>query len=253
MLRKLLKYDMKSGLRVYGFLWLGIAGLTLLNFLSNRLLNSTEDWQIVVGVMSLFPMVFIMAGAMVLPFIYAAVRFYKGLLGREGYLMFTLPTTPWKLLTSKLLAAIFFSVVTIIVAGLGLSVGLMSFLDSVLEGIPLTPDVFFSEIPISWSVLLVIFGMLAQIVTGILKIYMAFCLGHLFRGKRILWSILIYFGLDTIESMIATFLQVIALVAWEGNAALSDAYSLYLPLYLGLGVLYYFFCERILRNKLNLE
>ena len=43
-------------------------------------------------------------------------RFYKSLLGDEGYLMFTLPVRPWQLITSKLIVSALWSIVSCVVA-----------------------------------------------------------------------------------------------------------------------------------------
>ena len=39
-------------------------------------------------------------------------RFYKGLLGQEGYLMFTLPVKNWQLVFSKALVSFFIGMVS---------------------------------------------------------------------------------------------------------------------------------------------
>ena len=43
-------------------------------------------------------------------------RFFRGLLGDEGYLMHTLPVSPWQLIGSKLLCAVVTTLLSIVVA-----------------------------------------------------------------------------------------------------------------------------------------
>ena len=63
-------------------------------------------WQIA-GILSMIIYGFLFFGIMVVSLVVVIQRFYKSLLGDEGYLMFTLPVETWKLVMSKLLVAIF--------------------------------------------------------------------------------------------------------------------------------------------------
>ena len=133
MLRKLLKYDFKSGIRVFGFLWLGILGVAGLSCLTNAIGDPESKWRIMLGIFGLFPMIIAIMGATIYPYVYGATRFYKGLLGREGYLMFTLPTTPWKLLASKLITVVCFTIVTVIVVIIGMALAVGGFVAPMVE------------------------------------------------------------------------------------------------------------------------
>ena len=104
MLSKLLKYDLRANIKIFLFIWpamLAVAGL-------QRLLLGLEVdsflGKFLVALLTVL-MLFSMAAVVVLCFIICVIRFYSGLLRREGYLMFTLPVKPWQLLVSKLVAA----------------------------------------------------------------------------------------------------------------------------------------------------
>ena len=101
MLSKLLRYDLRANIKIFLFIWpamLAVAGL-------QRLLLGLEVdsflGKFLVALLTVL-MLFSMAAVVVLCFIICVIRFYSGLLRREGYLMFTLPVKPWQLLVSKL-------------------------------------------------------------------------------------------------------------------------------------------------------
>ncbi|MBR4308016.1 MAG: hypothetical protein IKT58_00325 [Oscillospiraceae bacterium] len=263
MLRKLLKYDLRAALRLFVPLWIGISVFSVLEFL---LLSSgsSENLMTLTG-FSFLAYIFSLCAIVCLPTIYFTLRFYQGLLGREGYLMFTLPTQPWKLLTSKLLSALIVASINFLVAIGGFYVWLVV-LFSTLESVPLFTAIF-GQFSWNWniisSILQLALSMLVNFLSTNLLIYLACCLGHLFRSRRGLWTILMYFALTTILSKISGTIESLQaspetidlLTDFYGTifgSAASSALST-LPLNLGVAILCFFFCERILRNKLNLE
>lgn len=258
MMRKLLKYDLKSGWRVFAFVWLGIAVLTGLVCLLFSI-GSGDDGATIAGGLSMIPLIFAVIGAVTYANIFVALRFYNGLLGREGYLMFTLPTEPWKLLTSKLISATIFVCGTTVLS----LAGIFTILAIVMEGFGL-PDaellleIFGGEITFGWSMVLTLLGQLVSMIAGILQIYLACCLGHLCKGKRGLVSILFYFVINMGVSLLSSALQsafMITEISEMENVGVLAIQSLYytIPFNLGLAILFFFLCEWILRTKLNLE
>ncbi len=252
MLRKLLKYDFKSGLRVFGFMWIGIAAVTGLVALIFSFMDDDSTAKVIAGTITIIPIALAMVGAITFPYIFAGVRFYKGLLGREGYLMFTLPTSPWKLLTSKLISSVSFALVTIILAILGIGIIFTSIFGQ-FGGVLFGPSEFGDLLGATTrDDILVLVNYFVALITGFLQIYVALCIGHLCGGKRLLWAVLIYFGISFVTSMVSLFIEISVLNSIETVTASFTVYTT-LPLNLGLGILYFFISERILRNKLNLE
>ncbi len=253
MLKKLLKYDFKSGLRIFGFVWIVIAAVTGAVTLIFSLMENDSATKLIAGTITIMPIVFAMIGAVTFPYIFAAVRFYKGLLGREGYLMFTLPSSPWKLMTSKLISSVVFAVVTIVLAFFGVGmifVSVFGEFGGVFFGSFDFGDLFGMS---DWDGVLVLVNYLLALVSGILQIYVALCIGHLFRSKRVLWAVLIYFGINFATSMISLFIEIAFISNGDMLSAANSMLYTSIPLYLGLGILYFFISERILRTRLNLE
>lgn len=255
MLRKLLKYDLRAALRVFGFVWIGVllmSGLECLLFS----FDMDSPAVIITAVLTMIPYILGIMALAVFPTIYFAVRFYRGLLGREGYLMFTLPTEPWKILLSKVLSALLITVVSIMVVFIG--VGIM--VSGILNVAGVNISLPLQDITFSWEIVWTIVGYLASTLSGILMVYMAFCLGHLFRNHRVLWSVVMYFVMNLVISTISSYIQigismsdayVSSIEEMQGLLGQSSLYQMFL--HLGLSILFFFFSERILHNKLNLE
>ena len=102
MLRKLLKYEFLATARVFGVCYLGLAALSILAGLSMKFPATSNN---IVGGILLMAYVCMLAAVMLFTFLTIIRRFYKNLLGGEGYLMNTLPVRSWQLVTSKLIAS----------------------------------------------------------------------------------------------------------------------------------------------------
>ena len=121
MLKKLLKYELKSTSRIMWILYAAaIACGALLGVIVNLQLRSSGNDSLDLAfsgegrlqVLSILLIAFIavyvllLTAIMVTTFILIIMRFYRNLLLGEGYLMHTLPVEPASLITSKLLVAI---------------------------------------------------------------------------------------------------------------------------------------------------
>jgi hypothetical protein len=254
MLRKLMKYELRAALRVFGYIWLGVVLMTGLEYLIFSF-DMDHPLAVIVAVVTMFPYALALIALSVLPTIYFALRFYRGLLGREGYLMFTLPTEPWKLLTAKLLTALIITTVSTLVTLGGLAVLVLVLLNE--GGMDLR--MIFGSISFSWDILWVILSFFATQLCSLLMIYMACCLGHMFRTRRGIWAVAIFYGMNMMYSIMTVISQRLSFAAEEigtfidPQGLLGSVMLPTLPLNVGLSILFFFLCERILRNKLNLE
>ena len=114
---KLLKYEWKACARAC----LPLYGAIILVALINHLLYSEAVPELLFGIpaaiMSMLYVV-IFAAVFVATAVILVQRFYKSLLGGEGYLMFTLPVSRSQLIWSKLLVALVWSVLSTVLAAL---------------------------------------------------------------------------------------------------------------------------------------
>ncbi len=265
MLRKLLKYDLRANIKLFLFIW---PAMLLLAGLQRLLLELPMTGFLSHFLMSLLTglMVLALIAMVVLCFVICVIRFYSGLLRREGYLMFTLPVKPWLLLLSKLLAAMLTLIPTCIFAYFGIALILSGTTDGVWN------TMFnFSQIldqPLSAGTLILAgLTVLAAVANMILRVYFVSCLGHLFRRARIFLSILFYYLIGVlmqITSMLTlvsvnyepnTFVN--SVFTWVETLSFNGAMSAFLGTILlinvAIGCVYFFVSEVILRKRLNLE
>ena len=142
-------------------------------------------------------------------------RFYKNLLSEEGYLMFTLPTQPWKLITSKLLVAILWTAASGLAAYISIFIivfqrgNFKAFIIGLKGAITnlyafLGPSMFLFIIE-------VLLGGAISLAAGILLVYASMALGHLCNRHRILASVGAFIGLNALTQIL--FFQVLRLIA----------------------------------------
>ncbi len=265
MLRKLLKYDLRANMKLYLFIW---PAMLLLAGLQRLLLELPVTGFLSHFLMSLLTglMVLALIAMVVLCFVICVIRFYSGLLRREGYLMFTLPVKPWLLLLSKLLAAMLTLIPTCIFAYFGIAL----ILSGTMNGIWNTMFNF-SQIldqPLSAGTLILAgLTVLAAVANMILRVYFVSCLGHLFRRARIFLSILFYYLIGVLMQ-IASMMTLVSVnyepntfvnsvFTWVESLSFNGAMSAFLGTILlinvAIGCVYFFVSEVILRKRLNLE
>lgn len=102
MLSKLLKYEFKATCRIYGGLYLAILAVAALLGAFFRFPALASDFPFAVVTIVYLMLCVAIAVITALTIIQ---RFTRNLLGREGYLMHTLPVTPAQLILSKLISS----------------------------------------------------------------------------------------------------------------------------------------------------
>ena len=225
-MRKLLKYEMRAMNRRLFPVYIGMLAIALLNYLfgfglvlrgSNSLTTDfletlPEPLFMIVSVIqiTITALFFgLMVGMAVVWLITTINRFRKGLLGREGYLMFTLPVTTGRLVGAKLLAASIHLLLSALVALLSFFIlmgipELFEFLVDV-NGFAVIRDL--NRAMPTWP-LIVLEGLVVFILSAfksILLFYLAMAIGHLSNRHRTLLSVVAYIGITTVLSMLTAF------------------------------------------------
>ncbi len=207
MLFKLLKYDLRSMWKQLSLVWGAALVLALVNRLTHSLgfMVRARDFENHIAAITAFALMAVFVTMFIISVVFVLQRFYRGLLGGEGYLMHTLPVRAWELVASKMICAI----VTYIGSGIVavLSILLMITTDwwefffnfplwtDILRGIIAHPDI----IPFALEVCLLA---LAAIVQSVAAFYLAMALGHLFSRRRVLASIVSYIGIYILLSKV---------------------------------------------------
>ena len=268
MLKQLLKYEFKATKSLYFGLYLALALLSVVLGVSFRQENAWADntnfgrLEVILMVLYL-SVIFAIA---VLCFVSTVQRFYKNLLGREGYLMHTLPVTETQLILSKLIT----SMVWVLCSGL---VGIVCITVMVAVGV-FDPETFGMADWESWKQLwgmlygelgarfwLVTFWTilinLARLASLILCVYAACMIGHQFRNHSTIASILAFFLLQLIQGKLDAGGGIRVIVG--SVAAMPMAYSasgnlwLVLLVTILIGAVYFVLTSWLMKNKLDLE
>lgn len=284
MLGKLMKYDLRSGIRTFALIWIGLAALAAINGLTLRIaFDGDIQSKLARFIVTVLPMVLLVAlyvamGIFMLVFIIN--RFYKGLLGDEGYLMFTLPVSVSEHIGSKLLTSMIFQIgsfaVAVLSGGLLLAVLAPANLREITAAVQDMTD-YLAGYPLpagtGWLIAEFAVYMLIGAAVTILQIYTAISIGHLAKKNRGWFALLAYVGISIAFSIImngcmSLFLQTDAfpngLLNWEfylddagwhvqGVGMMASALGIYIGLDLLVGTGFFFATRAILSKRLNLE
>ncbi len=208
--------------------------------------------------------------AVVLTCIILIQRFYKNLLGNEGYLMFTLPVSTGQHIINKTLSGAVWGTAGIIVAALsglliaGCSQGFATVFDTfqfmggdinlMIDREPSTPLVFV-------ELLILVFIAFAATAS---KVYAAIAVGHQWSNHRVLGAIIAYIGFGIIETVIGNVLGKIldnmdADFLMKVESSMSEMTATHLAMILLIigiaivGAIYGFIAWKLLDKRLNLE
>lgn len=275
MLKKLLKYDWKS----VSLLLLILHGILLVYTLIGRLgiafgLSGAGDTMVssvttmygIAAGLYIFVYVLFIFAIVVATYVYLAIRFQKNLFSDEGYLTHTLPVSPTKIIWSKMLVAwawIAIDLVCVIVSVFLLvlfketsgSIGdLFHEFTAIFTGGYGTQNQIF--------IVILLLSMIAQLFGFYTTLALfSMCLGSLFKTHKILGTIVSFFGINIIFSLVSTILMFVvpawSPVTYETNGLTGSQqtglFLCYLALYLVCSVLFFLGSRYILSKKLNLE
>ncbi len=127
MFGKLMKYELRYLIRIFAPMWAAVFALCVMTRVTigpkltgNQLYIEGNEaiLPVVIGVVTVFAIMTMMIVATVV----LLQRFYKGMYGDEGYLMFTLPVTTGQLIHSKALSALLMMLGTELLTFLGVLV-----------------------------------------------------------------------------------------------------------------------------------
>lgn len=206
---KLLKYEWKACARIC----LPLYAAMLLMSVFSALMTTERAQEFMNGIpTAILGMLYF--AMLVAVFVVTAViliqRFYKNLLGDEGYLMFTLPVTVAQHIWSKVIVAIAICFLSGIVAlisimilsgGTNLILGTGMVLGELGHVIAQDPNAIGYMLE---GILLLVLSM----ASGVLYLYLCMALGHLAKKHRVLMSVVWYFVLSTVAQFLLSFVLI---------------------------------------------
>ena len=287
MLKQLLKYEFKATKRLYFGLYLALALLSVVLGVTFRqehaLAHSTSFQNLEVILMIVY--VSVILAIAVLCFVNTIQRFYQNLLGREGYLMHTLPVNENQLILSKLLTSMVWvlcsGLVGVVCITVMVSIGVLDAevlgtlswdrwkqLWGMLYG-ELGPEFWVAMV---WTILI----NLARLASLILCVYAACMIAHQFKKQTMAAGILAFIGMNIVENQIdkllgtndaTLFVDVTYKLVDVSNGSEGTPVMHYMTAAFGQGAsclfcfvftvaiaaVYFFLTRWLMKHKLNLE
>ena len=264
MLKQLLKYEFKATKRRYFGLYLALALLSVVLGVTFRqehaLAHSTRFQNLEVILMIVY--ISVILAIAVLCFVNTIQRFYQNLLGREGYLMHTLPVNENQLILSKLLT----SMVWVLCSGL---VGIVCITVMVSIGV-IDSETFgmvdwnswkqlwqmlYEEIgpefwvAMAWTILI----NLARLASLILCVYAACMIAHQFP-KHVMVAGIVDVTYRVVGVNVTGVSYGVTPMRWLTAALGTDVgYLFCFAVTAAIAAAYFFLTRWLMKNKLNLE
>lgn len=282
MFGKIMKYEMKSSMKLFLIIWAGLLAVALAGgFLVNSKGGELADNYFIVqnlaigsggaiNTLMILLYVALAIGIVALSLIFIIQRFNKGLLGREGYLMFTLPVKTRTLILGKCVSAAVVVVLSILAGLLSILLFVLPSLSGfgeikevisgILDYISYNSSEFKYLVP---CIVLMVVMAIMSVFKFIYQVYASVSIGHLFDRHKTLMSVVAYVGICIVEGIAGT--AVIEFIAehipffrGDWNADFGDPETLYIfggviVAQIVCIVIYHIVTEAILKNKLNLE
>lgn len=268
MLGKLMKYELKATARWFLPIYAAIVVFAIIiRFFIADPSKLNEGFSVLfiiqtITIMTFFVLVF---GIIAVTVTVIIQRFYKSLLGNEGYLMFTLPVKPWQHIASKLVIATVWFLLS----------GAIGF-GSILLILPPaeTSDLFHTIGSLfrmtgtggyfTTPVLAIV-----TIAFSILQMYTAIALGHLFNKHKLLASFGMYIGTNVLQQFASMLILPLVsrimvyasfTTSFRGNTVAlpspgeaNTMIMLFTVFYGILAAAYFVLTNMILKKRLNLE
>lgn len=257
MLSKLSKYEIKATARIFLPLY---AVLIVYSLICKGIFSLTPHKWTIPGTISMAVYVMILTGILVTTIVIMIQRFYKNLLSDEGYLMFTLPTEPWKHIVSKLVISMMWTAVSGVVSVMSILViayngTYINELHDIINSI----SKFFESFGVS-SILFIAEILLIGIIglaSNVLIIYASVAIGHLANRYRVFWSLGAFIMISAVSQIIFTIAVFIgSKIPFSGPGDVNTFHLIawFIIIFLGfLSAGYFFLTNYILSKRLNLE
>ena len=203
MLGKLIKYELKAFGRVmlplYGALL--VASLVFAGTIRISMNSTARSLMEKFAILGGFLFAAAIIAVMVMMVIMVVQRYYRNLLGTEGYLMFTLPVTTLSHILSKAISAFLWVLlggVTGLVSG-GILVYVIGDLEGFMTQFRDAMRMIRADDQLVLNIVLILIVIVAGIMATIFKVYAAISIGHQWSDHRLFGAVLAYIGIGILE------------------------------------------------------
>ena len=271
MLSKLMKYEVKATQRIFLPMYALIIVFAGINKLFMQLNFQRMDgmFSVATGI-SMVVYVILIAATFVMTLVVMIQRFYKNLLGDEGYLSFTLPVKVHSHIDCKMLVSLMWNILSIVVALLSVfilavSTDMMKETREILDGIGRD---FQQYGGMAWLVTVeVIVLVLVSILACTLQIYASITVGNYSSKHKLLAGFGAFIGFGVVQQIVCSillgaytggqqmddFLHSHALTDWAMLHTVAGWFGAAILFDLVFGAAFYFLTNWLLSKKLNLE
>ncbi len=276
MLGKLIKHELRATSRTMLPLFAVLSVMSVIAGFSMRQLEFQQDMPAfveIVMVMLFVAFFAVMVATIDMAYVVMISRFYKNLLGDEGYLMLTLPVSAHSHIWAKILVSCLWFVVTGLLVALLMTVFALivsgSDIGYILSTMPSLKELFTQFLDYSGHSGLSLAVFIAEVIAvgfvGIvyicLQFYAAMAVGHSFSNHKILYSVLAFVTISIIISLLETVSALFMGLDFGVNIMINYrnfAYSMNLVMFYGLlvglaeTIPLYFITSHCLKKRVNL-
>lgn len=268
MLTKLLKYEIKATGRILLPLYITLVAFALLNklFISNSvraiISKLTFSGDIIILIFTSV-YIFMLVTVSVATLIIILQRFYKNLLGDEGYLMNTLPVNSYEHVLCKFINAIIWIFIGFIVSVI--SVLILCYYPDLFNNIlNLINTLINKDSSVIVFIIKFLILCILQTCTKIMLFYMSISVGQLNRNYKKLSAVAVYIVVESAVSAIIGLISAGSSFDSIDNVYFINSFFDVMPFfnkifiigllsYIILFSVYFFLTNFIIKNKLNLE
>ena len=216
MLGKLIKHEFAATGRIMLPALAAVAGITLLANLMLRFGDALAEKMrllVVLFVLVIIAAIIAVIAVEILTIVLMVLRFYRHILGPEGYLTHALPVNVHQLVWSKIIVSSAWIVITnvllVVLGMLTLAFAGRMNLGEILLGFPTWKEIMelmayvgVSEARAKAFVVELVIMILASLLVNCLHFYAAMALGHMFSKNKLALSVLFYVGINIVFSIL---------------------------------------------------
>ncbi|MGM9681231.1 MAG: hypothetical protein ACI3XR_06975 [Eubacteriales bacterium] len=266
MLSVLMKYDFKRLWKLAALLCGGVTVATVVNCLLTWWVDSIPESEYGLNLfeMSLYMLIGMLtlavSVAMWVMLVFIFYYYYKNLMTDEGYLTFTLPTTPGKILLSKFIVSLccYLLVTFFVYAGTYVVNMFNYYLLHDYGGLIGSVE---EEVLSSGEIVEYLLTPVTAIANGaytIMSVFMAITIGScVAKRNKVAASIAFYFllsfGMGLLETVLALIIQIMSDDSMDYTFLSNLNSGIIIGISVAVTVLYYFLSRQLLNRKLNLQ
>ena len=225
MLIKLFKHEMRATAKTFMWLYIAFAAIAVVSavlapwsplgigsgfYSPGGISNMTDTIPPALQMIMFILYILAVAAMSIVTIVVIILRFYRNLLGDEGYLMMTLPVSREANILSKLLAAViwFISTMVIIFLSVLLFIAVSGYFSEMVEAV--REQLALIGAPMGRWIVMFVLSVIVSSASGILMLYAAMAIGPNLLKNRLGGSVLAFIIIYIASQFITTFIM----IAW---------------------------------------